>query len=98
MAEPKKPQDRKPKQGEIIIQGMKLRIAEDAKDDFELLDDLAAIQTSQEGGRFPRVLRRLVGDQYDAVMEHLRGANGRVSLKDGIRFVTDLVKELNPNS
>lgn len=101
MVDVKKPQDRKtakPAKGVVVVRGLSLNVPADAKDDFELLDDLAAFQNEKDGSRLPRILRKLVGDQFTEVMDSLRGENGRVSVKDGFDFVKELIGALNPNS
>lgn len=72
-------------------------IANEALDDFEVLDDIRAAQDQNDASRVPSLLRRLVGDQYRTVLDALRGPNGRVTTKVGTEFVFDLFKALNPN-
>ncbi|MDF2992090.1 MAG: hypothetical protein K0S37_2604 [Microbacterium sp.] len=72
-------------------------VADEALDDFEVLDDIRAVQDQNDASRLPSLLRRLVGDQYRTVLDELRGANGRVSTSDGAQFVLDLFQALNPN-
>jgi len=97
MAAPKKPQDHKPKTGTVKVHGIELDVSPEALDDFELLDDLAALQ-NQDGSRLPSILHRLVGDQFKPVMDALRGENGRVSLESATEFVQELLESLAPNS
>lgn len=73
-------------------------IADEALDDFEVLDDIRAVQDANDASRLPSLLRRLVGDQYRTVLDQLRGPNGRVTTSDGAQFVLDLFQALNPNS
>jgi len=96
VAEPKKPQDRKPKNGTVIVRGIALNITPDALDDFELLDDMAAVQ-NKDGSRLPSVFRRLVGDQYQEVLDALRGENGRVSIETAVSFIQETLEAVNPN-
>lgn len=100
----KKPQDHQPKatdQPEVInvtVRGVDLQVDAAALDDFELLDDLNELEQNQNPGRFPSILRRLVGDQWKTVIEALRGPNGRVSVEDGVEFVGELLEAVSPNS
>lgn len=104
----KKPSDRKPKKepgaGRTVdVQGLRLIIAEDALDDFELLDDLNLLDEGDANAalKLPRILRTFFGaDQYRTILDHLRGPAGRVSIEAGIGFVGDTMaalREANPN-
>ncbi len=111
MAEPKKPQDHKPKtespkvivnddSWDVTHRGVHLVIQKEALNDFELLDDLAALQTDQKKAspRIPMVLRRLAGDDgFRATMDGLRGENGRVPIPETTKFVLEIFRSLNPN-
>ena len=105
-ANAKKPQDRKPKDSEgdapeelhVNVRGLELTVASDALDDFELLDDLNELEQNENPGRLPSILRRLVGDQWKTVVDHLRGDNGRVSVGDGAEFVGEILEALSPSS
>ena len=101
----KKPQDRKPKaepKPETLtatVNGKDWSVPADALDDFELLDDLNALEQRNDATRLPSVLRRLLGDQWRDAMETLRDKDsGRVSVEAGSKFVMDLMGALNPNS
>lgn len=97
----KKPQDRKPKDDgtmTVTVRGVELTVDREAFDDFELLDDLNALENGSPQ-RLPSVLRRLVGDQWGKVMDGLRDKDtGRVSAEAGAGFVGELMEALNPNS
>lgn len=72
-------------------------VTTDALDDFELLDDLRAIDVDKKASHLPSLLRRLVGDQYPAVLDALRAPDGRVKIEAGTKFIKDLFGALNPN-
>lgn len=100
----KKPADRKPKAEDppeervINLRGKEWHIPQEALDDFELLDDINALDQKQDATRFPSLIRRILPGQWDAVMDVLRDENtGRVSIDAGSQFVGDLIAELNPN-
>lgn len=100
MPDVKKPADRKPKAGAaktVTVSGVKVTVSADALDDFELLDDLASLQDGN-GSRLPAILRRLVGDEYKRVLDDLRAENGRVTVVRASEFITELFKEIAPNS
>jgi hypothetical protein len=80
------------------VKPITVTVVEDALDDFELLDDLRAVQDDNDPSRFPSLIRRLLGDDYRDVMNELRGTNGRVSVAVGTEFVWELFRALNPNS
>lgn len=76
-------------------------LSREALDDFELLSDLAELDKGNEKAivRIPAMLKALLGDeQYRAAMALLRdGSTGRVSVADGVGFVTELFGAF-PNS
>lgn len=106
----KKPADHQPKAvkptvekvdggREVTHRGFTVTVPDDAFDDFELLDDLRAVQVDQEAQRFPGLLRRLVGqDGYKTVMDGLRNPEtGRVSVEDGVEYIGALFEAIAPN-
>ncbi|MFJ4107887.1 hypothetical protein [Oerskovia enterophila] len=106
----KKPADHKPKAEKpkvekvdggrkVTHRGIVLTVEDAAFDDFELLDDLRAVQDAEDASRMPSLLRRLAGeDGYRAVMAGLRDKKtGRVSVMDGATFVQELFEAISPN-
>lgn len=110
MTAPKKPQDhKKPKptietiEGgkKVTINGITVTVLDEVLDDFELLEDLAAIDSGgpKQQGALPLMLRRILGDEgRKTVVDGLRGENGRVKVEDGLGFIKELFGALNPNS
>lgn len=101
----KVPQDHKGKAGSgpdtitATVRGVDFTVPRDALDDFELLDDLNALDQRGDATRLPSILRRLLGDQWRAAMDLLRDERtGRISIESGGQFVSELMEELNPNS
>lgn len=101
----KQPQDHKPKaepKPETLtayVRGREWSVPSDALDDFELLDDLNALEQKGDATRLPAVLRRLLGEQWRDAMDVMRNTEtGRVSIEAGSEFVMDLMGALNPNS
>ena len=101
----KNPQDHKAKATpapEVLtatVRGVEWSVPADALDDFELLDDLNALDQKGDATRLPAVLRRLLGDQWRDAMDVLRDeGTGRVSVEAGAEFVMELMGALNPNS
>lgn len=102
----KKPQDRKPKKSTVeTVEGGKkvthagktIFIADDAIDDWELLDDLSEVQNGN-GSRVVSVAKRLFGDEYKKVIEQFRNDNGRVKATEFSKFVQEVFILLNPSS
>lgn len=82
----------------VTLSGVTVHVPDVALDDFELLDDLRAVDVERNASRFPALLRRLVGDDYPAVMDALRDTTtGRVPIEAGAGFIKDLFGALNPN-
>jgi hypothetical protein len=103
----KAPQDHKPKaeldEGSVTVEvrGEKWTVQKEVMDDFELLDDLNALDQRDDATRMPSVLRRFLGDeQFTKAMDVLRKESkvGRVTIEAGSEFVWDLMAALNPNS
>jgi hypothetical protein len=83
----------------VTVRGVEYVIPEDARDDFELLDDLGRADEG-DTSRFPSILRRLLGPaQTRVALDSLRDSEtGRVSVEAGTDFVLDLFRALNPSS
>ena len=77
---------------------LSVTVLNEALDDFELLDDLRAIDVDKNASRIPSLLRRLVGDAYGTVMNALRNEKGRVQIEPAQLWLRDLMEALNPNS
>ena len=100
----KKPSDHKKKaetaqqDRTVTIRGVEVTVAADAMDDFELLDDLGELENGN-GGRLPRILRRLAGDAYRPLLEAVRdGETGRVPVEAGAELAREILEALDPNS
>jgi hypothetical protein len=89
-------QKRTVKARRVALRGIVVTIPEEALDDFEVLDDIRAIQDSDDASRMPALLRRLTGDQkeYRRILDALRGPGGRVTIEDGGKFVMELFEAL----
>lgn len=81
----------------VTLHGLTVSVANEALDDFELLDDLGRAEDGNSG-RVPSMLRRLLGDDAPKVLEHFRGKNGRVPVSPVVEFIQDLFEAINPNS
>lgn len=90
-----KPKTRKEKASRVFLHGIVVTVPHANLDDFEVLDDIRAVQDQDDASRLPALLRRLVGaDDYRRVMDALRGETGRVSVEAGSQFVLDLFEAL----
>lgn len=80
-------------------EALQVTVAYESLDDFELLDDLRAIDVDRNASRLPSLLRRLVGDDFQSVMDALRDpGTGRVRIERANQWLADLMAVLNPNS
>ena len=62
--------------------GFQFKIEDDAADDYELVEVLTEIDNG-EWQKVTEMTTRLLGpEQRDALKEHVRGENGRVSFKE----------------
>lgn len=76
-----------------------VRVLDEALDDFELLDDMRALDVDGNSTKMPAMLRRMVGDDYKLVMESLRDqTTGRVTITAVNAWINRLLEALNPNS
>lgn len=77
---------------------LRVTVPTDALDDFELLDEMRAIDVEQKASMMPAVLRRLIGDDFRQVMDALRAPEtGRVSITDASQWIRDLMAAINPS-
>lgn len=67
-----------------------------ALNDFELLEDLDAIDSGNYG-RLPKVLRRMLGDEYKNLLDTLRDDKGIVRVEEGAEFFYAVIRQGNPN-
>ena len=90
--------ERKVSAKRTVLRGITVTVLDEALDDFELLDDLRAVDVDKNASRLPALLRRLVGDGYQEIMEGLRDEDtGRVPIQSATGFIRDLMEALNPN-
>lgn len=83
---------------EIVLQdGFKITLDDTALDDYELLEDLADIDAGK-GQKITSAVRRLFGDQTDAVKDHLRDKKGRVTTTAMTGVVMEVIKALSKKS
>lgn len=84
----------------VTMDGVTVHVPKEALDDFELLEELGQIQSSGKAamGTLPSILRRIVGDEYKAVLDAFRDKEtGRVPVSPVTKFTVDIFKALNPN-
>lgn len=96
----KKPTDRQAKADEgrkVTAAGKTWTVSADAMDDFELLDDLGELEDGN-AARLPRIMRRLLGDDYKAALDALRDEGGIVRIEAAGEFIGEILKGLDPNS
>jgi len=98
----KAPQDRKPKATEngdrtVTVAGQDWTVPADALDDFELLDDLGELENGN-ATRLPRIMKRLLGDDYKKALDAIRDDAGVVRIEPAGEFINELLQGLDPNS
>lgn len=70
--------------------GFEFQLDDDVLDDYELLEELCAIDNG-EVSKIPHIAAMILGnEQLDALKEHIRGENGRVSA----RKMSDAIEEI----
>lgn len=90
--------------GKVILQDekpvpLRVTVPTDALNDFELLDEMRAIDVDRNAAMMPAVLRRLIGDDFRQVMDALRDPDtGRVTIDAATAWIRSLMEALNPNS
>lgn len=82
----------------LTIRGIDIHVDMDALDDFELLDMMASLEDGN-ALQAPRILRRIIGPEYQNVMRALRDPEtGRITGDVAVEFIRDLFTGLDPNS
>lgn len=82
----------------LTVRDIDLTIDLDVLDDFELLDMMASLE---DGNTLeaPRILRRIIGPEYQNVKRALRDPEtGRITGDVSVEFIRDLFAGLDPNS
>ena len=100
----KVPTDRQPKTTEqddartVTAAGQDWTVPTDALNDFELLDDLGELEDGN-AARLPRIMKRLLGDDYKKALDALRDEDTkRVPIEAAGEFITEILQGLDPNS
>lgn len=75
--------------------GFEYKIEEEALDDYELLEDLAALDGGNVGKVFSVADRFLGKQQHTALKEHIRGKKGRVSASKMMKEITEIMNSNN---
>ena len=84
---------------QVTVDGIDVRVPDEALDDFELLDDIRGVQDSDDVSRMPSLLRRLVGADYRRILDEMRDkTTGRVPAAKATEFVFEVFQALNPSS
>lgn len=107
---PTTPQDRKPSAAEVQkaealgttvtveLEGVEWQVTASALNDFELLEDIDAVDSGNPS-RLPKVLRRMLGDdQYRKALDALRDEEGIVRVEKAAEFFYAIAAAVNPNS
>lgn len=82
----------------VTVRDIDLTIDLDVLDDFELLDMLASLEDGN-ALQAPRILRRVLGEEYADAKKALRDREtGRIKGDVAVEFIRDLFTALDPNS
>lgn len=95
----KRPDDhRKPAKRNIVINGMDLKIdLARLQDDWELMELMAEMEGSGNEENLPMVIKMVkavVGDQYDLVKNNCRAPEGHVSTKQMMDVIQQIFEEV----
>lgn len=81
----------------ITVAGVQLMVDPAVFDDFELLESLAEIQRGDILA-LPTVFRAVAGDQAQALLDAIRGENGRVTATAATETLVQIMSELAPKA
>lgn len=81
----------------ITVAGVQLTVDPAVFDDFELLESLAEIQRGDILA-LPTVFRAVAGDQAQALLDAIRGENGRVTATAATETLVQIMSELAPKA
>lgn len=95
----KRPQDhRKPSKRHVVVRGMDLKVdVGRIQDDFELMELMAEMEGSGEEENLPLVIKlvkAVLGDQYEMVKENSRAQDGYVSTKLMMEVIQEVFEEV----
>src|SRR5690606_15729905 len=72
---------------------LRVTVPTDALNDFELLDEMRAIDVDRNAAMMPAVFRRLIGDDFRQVMDALRDPDtGRVTIDSASEWMRSLME------
>lgn len=81
----------------IEIRGVPVKVDPTIFDDFELLESLAEVQRGDVLA-LPAVFRAVAGDQAPALLNSIRGGNGRVTATAATEVLVQIMRELAPKA
>lgn len=81
----------------ITVEGVQLVVDPAVFDDFELLESLAEIQRGDILA-LPTVFRAVAGEQASALLNSIRGGNGRVTATAATEVLVQIMSELAPKA
>lgn len=104
MSDVKKPADRKPKQGTVVVDGVRAVIPLDRLKDWDVLEAMAdlndeSVSSAGKLGATVRLMRAVLGEDYSRVKSELREAHdGKLGDEEMGAFLKAVFENLNPNS
>jgi hypothetical protein len=80
----------------VTSHGIAVDVDPDKFNDLELFDMIDDIQSGNVF-KMPKLMRRIFGDQNNAVLDGLRGDDGIVSADTASEFLIEVLKQIGPN-
>lgn len=84
---------KKPGLKNVEIDGIKVALDKDALDDIELIDWMDEVADGN-ALKVPKILKRILGDQYKRVYDELRNERGVVTATKAADFFTKMMGEM----
>ena len=81
----------------ITVAGVQVTVDPTVFDDFELLESLAEVQRGDVLA-LPAVFRAVAGDKAQALLDAIRGENGRVTATAATEVLVQIMRELAPKA
>lgn len=81
----------------IEVRGVQVTVDPTIFDDFELLESLAEVQRGDVLA-LPTVFRAVAGEQASALLNSIRGGNGRVTATAATEVLVQIMRELAPKA
>lgn len=78
---------------EVTALGITVEIAENAFDDFDVIEDFGKMQDG-DIFVFPKLVKSLFGDDFARIRKHLQNEEGKLTVTKATEFFTEVIKEV----